>query len=170
MALVNEGRPGGMPPPWFAASSFPASSPSPSPQVCLLSASRLAPHGFAPAVTSALKAFLLLSPVEIQAILSVPLFSALAHLPGKFAWLFPHFPSLPLLPQPELHHCTPLHLIEGPSPHVPADTWVAPSSVCRGHLPPCAGGTYLPVPALRVPGQEIIPKHSSQWASLVAQR
>ena len=139
MASVNEGRPGGMPPPWFAASSLPASSPSPPPQVCLLSASCPAPRGFAPAVTSALKAFLLLlSPVEIQATLSVPLFSALAHLPGKFAWLFPHFPSLPLLPQPELHHCMPLHLIEGPSPHIPADTWVAPTSVCRGHLPPCA--------------------------------
>ena len=113
-----------------------------------------APRGFAPAVTSALKAFLLLSPVEIQATLSVPLFSALAHLPGKFAWLFLHFPSLPLLAQPELHHCTHLHLIEGPSPTRSSrrlgSTYLcvqgAPTSVCQ-HFE-CQGRKSFPSAAL----------------------
>lgn len=94
--------------------------------------------------------------------------SSSSHLSkSKPPFLFPGSPPSPtrleglpsssrtFLAQPELHHCSHLHLTEGPSP-----------TRSSRHL----GGTYLRVPALRVPGQEIIPKYSSQRASLVPQR
>ena len=136
--MASGPRPGGMPP-CFAAASFPGVSIPLAPGPPALSLPPLPSRLCSSRHPSRLPPLT----VEIPATLSVPLFSALTHLPGKFAQLFPHFPR----PASQRTHL----------PHVPADTWAAPPSVCGG-TSKCQGKSFphtaLNGPPWRLSGRE----------------